>query len=963
MDEQIIRIFDPQDLPFGALSNNAFSQVRLNDIKWKSVSNYIYATLMKGTQYYNMLKNSKIKRIATNYEEFYDELLTTVTKDAILEASKTRFQNQRLANMLLSTDNAKLIYKSDNSYMGIGSDGKGLNILGKTYELIRKNLRKIKTQEIVEEEDTIKIQRIFKLYQIVWVLTSIVDNMDSDLDDFKNPQLSKIHEKIIGEYNRFLPKTSADFVYKQYENKSMQSDFMELINFGLKYPYLFLCKIKFEKLTALRTRLLNKREFLLLNYYFQDQLLTRYPEFATKSEKELQKITYDQIFTIKRTDLEDLIMKINLLFENNDLDFQNDIIKTRLDNALEELDNKIPSRGELEFLSDDLNRRLTSGNKDYCDPSSHDNPQEQEQEQEPVSDDDTPLVESHSTPTPTPLVDSNPKSDITNWLASDSEGEGEEEAQPVGNFPQHVSVVSRVISQLSRAPPPSQGEQLPKVNPENPAQKLLYFEPKQDIYLSPLFKDPGGLLITGLYYPDIASYYLVYRLKVMFPNVIRNIKQAHGYIMVNPKLKETQFDVKNYKDVSNIDITEIVNDLERRSKQELAKKGMNAKFKDSTLDNLLLYTGDRQIIYEDPNDNFLGTGPDGSGENFVGKYLVLLRNQLLARGVKVRNEAVELKKTIKQLNINANLSDWIIDRSVDAIITIGITMACMDNPNPNCNIIDSFYSPCNTLKDKEVDTSINPPLGYQIMLENVFNLTQSRFKMVFGGNSPNVSINNSIIREVWKYISYIVFRLSKKITQMELKNPIDLLSKLFYSLTVDKKLCNILRNEFAQHFTKKQNCIIQAMLNVFKLLTNENECFRCPQNIRTIDAVACIIDNFYLNHLFTVGKIDNYGQPTDIFRNSILSIFPNFSRENLNKFYQIFMNLDRYTIDHIDSGQLMEMTLMNRVNFFCYKNGDTKKLVKTSSTTSRATSRTTSGAPSEDLFGDLLADGSGEESD
>ena len=63
MDEQIIRIFDPQDLPFGALSNNAFSQVRLNDIKWKSVSNYIYATLMKGTQYYNMLKNSKIKRI------------------------------------------------------------------------------------------------------------------------------------------------------------------------------------------------------------------------------------------------------------------------------------------------------------------------------------------------------------------------------------------------------------------------------------------------------------------------------------------------------------------------------------------------------------------------------------------------------------------------------------------------------------------------------------------------------------------------------------------------------------------------------------------------------------------------------------------------------------------------------------------------------------------------------------
>ena len=75
------------------------------------------------------------------------------------------------------------------------------------------------------------------------------------------------------------------------------------------------------------------------------------------------------------------------------------------------------------------------------------------------------------------------------------------------------------------------------------------------------------------------------------------------------------------------------------------------------------------------------------------------------------------------------------------------------------------------------------------------------------------------------------------------------------------------------------------------------------------------------------------------------------------------MNLDKYTIDHIDPGQLMKMTLMNRVNFFCYKNGDTKELVKTSTT--RTSSKTTSSAhpPSDDLFGDFLDDGSGDESD
>jgi ribA/ribD-fused uncharacterized protein len=46
--------------------------------------------------------------------------------------------------------------------------------------------------------------------------------------------------------------------------------------------------------------------------------------------------------------------------------------------------------------------------------------------------------------------------------------------------------------------------------------------------------------------------------------------------------------------------------------------------------NALLATGDEEIVEENPNDDFWGSGKDGNGQNHTGKILMRIRGELLS---------------------------------------------------------------------------------------------------------------------------------------------------------------------------------------------------------------------------------------------------------------------------------------------------------------------------------------------
>ena len=80
--------------------------------------------------------------------------------------------------------------------------------------------------------------------------------------------------------------------------------------------------------------------------------------------------------------------------------------------------------------------------------------------------------------------------------------------------------------------------------------------------------------------------------------------------------------VQKYQDV-------VMRDDWEDTKNEVMYAGLKAKFTQNTnLANLLINTGDREIIEASPKDSYWGWGKNKSGQNMLGKLLMRLRGEL-----------------------------------------------------------------------------------------------------------------------------------------------------------------------------------------------------------------------------------------------------------------------------------------------------------------------------------------------
>jgi predicted NAD-dependent protein-ADP-ribosyltransferase YbiA (DUF1768 family) len=101
---------------------------------------------------------------------------------------------------------------------------------------------------------------------------------------------------------------------------------------------------------------------------------------------------------------------------------------------------------------------------------------------------------------------------------------------------------------------------------------------------------------------------------------------------------------------------------------DVMKTVLENKFQQNiNLQNLLLSTGDMNIIEDSPRDNFWGIGKDGKGHNHLGKILVQLREQLKAFGVKKQKETKAA--TTKAKKASSTTSDKPKAKNTDKKIT------------------------------------------------------------------------------------------------------------------------------------------------------------------------------------------------------------------------------------------------------------------------------------------------------
>lgn len=324
------------------------------------------------------------------------------------------------------------------------------------------------------------------------------------------------------------------------------------------------------------------------------------------------------------------------------------------------------------------------------------------------------------------------------------------------------------------------------------------------------FAYTGMLDINGLYYPSI-MHFIIATLFSQLPYT-QNIQNAHTYLLydkdgdVQNNLNYEQYDnlFYKYEDEKYYQYT--------RLRRSLATVALNKKFEDIGLQDLLVATGDNKIIWTDKNDDILGIGIPKNGENFVGVYMMKLREQFIHR------DAIPENITINELNViienDIFMRSWSEMRLRDIAKIIKLMKKYIkDKHNKNVdinqefilNVLDKVYYNCGEIKTEDVK-DLEPPEYFTKLVSSAF--------------SKDLPIK-FISSVLWNKIANMIFFIAKQ--AKSLKNIKIILVKTELLVSQKTKCVKIIDNNF-------DNCIISAIVNLMKRIRD----FNASKNYNTI---------------------------------------------------------------------------------------------------------------------------------
>ena len=142
--QEPLKIYNPSGA-FGKLSNQSKKLIDINGEKWKTVSNYIYANLLKNPIYRLNIKNvDNPSKLYNEYTKLYKKSINDTLWDAYsIGYSYLCDKNPGLAKTLLETGEASLTYRSNNVLIGMNNEGRGENIIGKVLENLRYRIKNL----------------------------------------------------------------------------------------------------------------------------------------------------------------------------------------------------------------------------------------------------------------------------------------------------------------------------------------------------------------------------------------------------------------------------------------------------------------------------------------------------------------------------------------------------------------------------------------------------------------------------------------------------------------------------------------------------------------------------------------------------------------------------------------------------------------------------------------------------
>lgn len=307
-----IKIFDPREKPFGALSNNYNFPMYIEErvikpgmpakkrIQVKTVSNYIYSELL------SVPIHSQIVQLAKpiDVEKELDRLLkleeNDETRNALMQGLPVKFANPELADALLSTGDSPIIYHSQNMFLGNGGDmeaGKGQNVYGILLQQLRYQMRSWRLKAKQEQQHKNKEMLIYEAYIAEKALRDQIFD-GNDLREFLGMSPSGIIDRI-GRAELMKSAPDQDTVLNLFRRGIVDP----IVGESVQNPEIIASLVRKSELGKLRLRLLSKRKDIVFDMYADYVLEKEFPDVKKEQYEEAKALQFQNIPIQKRIDI------------------------------------------------------------------------------------------------------------------------------------------------------------------------------------------------------------------------------------------------------------------------------------------------------------------------------------------------------------------------------------------------------------------------------------------------------------------------------------------------------------------------------------------------------------------------------------------------------------------------------------------------------------------------------------
>ena len=312
-----------------------------------------------------------------------------------------------------------------------------------------------------------------------------------------------------------------------------------------------------------------------------------------------------------------------------------------------------------------------------------------------------------------------------------------------------------------------------------------------------------------------------------------NLKEAQQYILKDPSgqnwNRNTPTNWIEYKTLYDkyFNIS-IIKEDERL--KELAIIGINKKFEDRILQNLLISTENKSIIYTDRKDSILGIGKNNNGENFVGNYIMALRTEIFNQHNLENIEILTEQNVTNIIKGDIFMNNWLemkvkdmcnVVKKVREYFKIKYNINIENNLLFFTIVLNKIFQPCSEIFELSNKVTAEAPL-YFIKIVN---------KYIKNKYTP------SIIELLWKRIVVMVYYIIKNVNDPTLYNIKNILLKVEMLVSKEQNCVSIIQDN------EELNCIFSAIINILSGIIEYNNEYNKFKNNLVISTYAFYDEN------------------------------------------------------------------------------------------------------------------------